>query len=254
MYISQRKNIGRTVRAQVALFGILSAFFSESLLAQVPVQIQASRAGLQTSDLYSTSDFSAVADYESTDFTFDLADLPNMIANDDDGNNRKKHTITCQKNSDLDFGRAFSGVSPGTVVLSTHTNVPRNQTGGVILDNRNQGHPAFIQLTIYNSKHRNDDDHCNTDDDECNRNEDDDNHTDDTRTAFNRHGVWNTITLPSSSVLSLTLGGHTYTMTADNYTFIRNNGNFYIGATLHVGANQVAGVYHGTFTVTQTCD
>jgi hypothetical protein len=43
-------------------------------------------------------------------------------------------------------------------------------------------------------------------------------------------------------------------MTADTYTFIRTEGNFYIGATLHVGANQVAGVYTGTFTVTQACD
>jgi hypothetical protein len=138
--------------------------------------------------------------------------------------------------------------------MDPNTNISRKQTGGVILDNRNTGHPAFLQLTIYNSDHCSTHDHQSNDDNECGRSEDDDNKSNDNHVGFTRHGVWNTISLPTSSTLSLTLGGQTYTMTADTYKFIRTCGNFYIGATLHVGANQVAGVYHGTFTVTQTCD
>jgi len=255
MYISKREKTGRIRGAHAALLVVLASLFSATVFAQVPVQIDAQSQGLQASDLSMASNFSLYSDYESTDFTFDLADLPLMQANASElGVLNTKHSIKCQKNTDIDFGRAFSGITEGTVILDPNGNAPRKQTGGVILDNRNQGHPAFLQLTIYNEEHQHNDDHANTDDDECNRSEDDDNTSNDTHSTYLRHGVWNTITLPSSSILSLTLGGQTYTMTADNYTFIRNNGNFNIGATLHVGANQVAGVYRGTFTVTQTCD
>jgi hypothetical protein len=247
MRISKQEHTRKTVRASVALFVFLSLCFSCTAFAQVPTGNPRSGNEL-TSDLkLRTSDLAD--NYASTDFTFELSDLGALGANDG-----SRHSISCQKVTDLDFGRAFSGISAGTVVMDPNTSISRKATGGVILDNRNIGHPAYLQLTITNPDHCENDDHCTNDNNECDRSEDDDNKTNDQSTTFNRHGVVNTISLPSSTTLSLTVGSHTYTMTADTYKFIRTNGNFYIGATLHVGANQVAGVYTGSFTVTQTCN
>jgi len=103
-------------------------------------------------------------DYASTDFTFELSDLGGLGATDG-----SRHTISCQKITDLDFGRAFSGISAGTVVMDPNTSISRKSTGGVILDNRNIGHPAYLQLTIYNTDHCTNTDHCNNDDNECDR-------------------------------------------------------------------------------------
>src|SRR5258708_33619 len=112
MHISKRKNNGKNTRAIVALFVVLSALFSRSGFAQVP----AANLGLKASDLYTTSELYPTSDYESTDFTFDLAELPMLIANDSD-HDHEKPSIKCQKVTDLDFGRAFSGISSGTVVM-----------------------------------------------------------------------------------------------------------------------------------------
>ena len=62
------------------------------------------------------------------------------------------------------------------------------------------------------------------------------------------------VTLPSS--ITIKDGGETNTMTVDNFvsnsTFTLTGGSetFNVGATLNVGANQVAGAYSGNFNVT----
>ncbi|MDP4230624.1 MAG: DUF4402 domain-containing protein [Bacteroidota bacterium] len=190
----------------------------------------------------------STSDLASTDFTFEISELALLRSMG------TAHSIKCLRLKDLDFGRAFCGISAGTVVIDPNSATPRKSTGGVILDNRNTGHPANILLTIYNEKHCKNNDHSSNDDDESGRSEDDDAKTNDNRTGFQRHGVWNSIALPSSSALSMTLNGTLYTMTVDSYTFIRTKGNFSIGATLHVKANQTAGAYSGNFTITQMCD
>jgi hypothetical protein len=241
MLISTQKHVRSRVRAITALFVFLSLCFSTHVFAQVPTPSLLSN-GLQSTPLSSPVS-------ENFALASDLSEAYFLVP--DDGS---KHSIKCQKVTDLDFGRAFSGITTGTVIMDPNTAISRKSTGGVILDNRNIGHPAHIQLTIYNTDHCEGDDHCTSDDNECERSEDDDNKSDDESTTFNRHGVINNISLPSSTTLSLSLNSHTYTMTADTYKFIRTNGDFYIGATLHVGANQIAGVYTGTFSVTQTCN
>ena len=162
------------------------------------------------------------------------------------------HSVSCQKVTSLEFGGAFSAPTAGTVIVDPNTNIARSATGGVLLNTQKPGHPALVQITLYNKKHCDDDDHEDNDDNECDRDEDDDNHSNDSRTGFTRHGVYNTISLPNSSTLRRING--TETMSADNFKINRTNGNIYIGATLHVNANQVSGVYSGTFTVTAVCN
>lgn len=176
---------------------------------------------------------------------------------DDDGHDddhEDDHSISCLKYTDLDFGGACAGLTSGTIVMSADPQTERSSTGGVTLDSRNPGHPAMLKLTIYNDSHCQGDDHRSNDDDECDREEDDDHHEHDDRETFQRHGTTTSIHLPSSSTLSLYSGGRRYTMEATDFTVSRTDGTIHIGATLHVGANQAAGVYHGSFSVTETCE
>jgi hypothetical protein len=164
-----------------------------------------------------------------------------------------KRTVTISKIYDLNFGGVFCGTSSGTVKVAPSGSV--SYTGDVIAHNGVSGflaRQAVVQVNINNHDHLVHDDHESNDDDEYNRDEDDDNHTNDTHTSYARHGTNVTITLPSSATLTRT--GGTATMTADNFTFTRTKGTFNIGATLHVGGNQVSGPYWGTFLVTVNCE
>ncbi len=125
-------------------------------------------------------------------------------------------TIGISKTNDLRFGNVAAGSSIGTVVQSpTGT---RTKTGGVTLSNVNAGGPASFTVSGDGSA------------------------------SF-------AITLPGSAV-TLSDGG-TNTMTVDTFTsnpsgsgtLSGGSQSVAVGATLHVGANQPAGAYTGTFSV-----
>jgi hypothetical protein len=110
-------------------------------------------------------------------------------------------------------------------------------------------HPAQLIFTLYNSAHCHDVDHCATDDDEAVRHEIDDARTDDDRLDFIRHGLNVSISLPRLSTLQLA-SNPSVQMAVDQFTLLRTNGIFTIGATLRVGALQALGMYSGSFDVT----
>jgi spore coat protein U-like protein len=127
------------------------------------------------------------------------------------------HSITSAE--DLDFGEVGSGTTPGAVVLPPQGG--RSGTGGVTLGKN--GDPGSARFEIRGIR----------------------------RTAFD-------VSLPTGSI-ELTSGANTMrvdtftkhsggngTLDGDGETWLR------VGATLRVGANQVAGDYTGTFAVTVT--
>ncbi len=124
--------------------------------------------------------------------------------------------ISISKVDNLRFGNVAAGSSVGTVVL-TATGT-RSKTGGVTLSNVNTGGPASFTVS-----------------------------GDGTATYA--------ITLPSTPT-TLTDGG-TNNMTVDTFTsqpagtgaLTGGTQTLTVGATLHVGANQPAGNYTGTFSV-----
>jgi hypothetical protein len=122
-------------------------------------------------------------------------------------------------NSDaLDFGDVVPGTSLGTVVMATAGT--RSATGGTTLGSVNVGGAADFTVT-------------------------------------GADGYAYSITLPSSITLS---DGGVNTMSVDTFTsnpsgtgtLTGGSQALAVGATLHVGANQVAGSYSGSFDVTVT--
>jgi len=128
--------------------------------------------------------------------------------------------IQISKAGDLYFGNIVAGTTPGTVTVS-HDGI-RTKSDGVTL-------PTATPGTI-------------------------------TAARFNISGLPNatySITLPSST--TITKNGGTEQMTIDNFTSdphetgtITTDGTqiLAVGATLNVGANQSAGTYEGSFSVT----
>jgi len=171
-------------------------------------------------------------------------------------NNNTGCSLSEQKN--LNFGGIFTSSTSGTVTVSTTGTA--TYTGGVYAHTGVHNYTvseAEVELNLTNTSHCSGDDHCQNDDNEYCRSEDDDNRTNDTRTNFSRHGLSNTISISSTSTMTRTGGDCTgngpYTMSVDNFTFTRTEGYIYIGARLHVNANQCSGNYSGTFTVTEVC-
>jgi hypothetical protein len=129
-------------------------------------------------------------------------------------------SIAKATNGDMSFGNIAVGASGGTVVLSPAGS--RTETGGVTL-------PTTVTGTV-------------------------------AAASFDVTGQGNytyAITLPSSAV-TLTRSGGSETMTIDNFTstpdgtgtLSSGSDNIKVGATLNVGASQVAGTYTSdTFTV-----
>lgn len=154
------------------------------------------------------------------------------------------------RNQDLSFGGVITGLTPGTIIINPNGAV--NYTGG-LMRNVHTGvapaHPAQLVFTLYNPDHCRDVDHCMSDDDEALRHENDDTRTDDDRLDFNRHGSTVSISLPSLSTLRLA-SNPSVQMTVDQFTVLRTNGTFTVGATLRVGAMQPMGMYSGSFDVT----
>ena len=126
------------------------------------------------------------------------------------------HSITSAE--DLDFGEVGSGTSPGAVVLPPQGG--RSGTGGVTLGK--QGDPGSARFEIRGIP----------------------------RTAFSFALPGSMyLTSGANSMLVDTFTSHTGgngTLDGDGETWLR------VGATLRVGANQVAGDYTGTFAVTVT--
>ena len=128
--------------------------------------------------------------------------------------------IQISKAADLYFGNIVAGTNPGTVTVS-HDGI-RTKSGGVTL-------PTATPGTI-------------------------------TAAKFNISGLPSatySITLPTST--TITKNGGTEQMTIDNFTSdphetgtITTDGTqiLAVGATLNVGANQSAGTYEGSFSVT----
>ncbi|SRR6266542_1037367 len=127
--------------------------------------------------------------------------------------------IAIAKTADLNFGSLVAGPSAGTVVIDPATGV-RTSSGGVFLAGATANPAGFSVLICAPAGPK----------------------------RF-------TVVLPAAAVLTRSGGG---TMTAD--TFTQNPANpipgsqttptpFTVGATLHVGANQLTGDYTGVFTV-----
>jgi hypothetical protein len=124
-------------------------------------------------------------------------------------------SISISKSVDLQFGNVVSSVGASTVILST----AGVRTGTAILGNGGTGATAASFAV-----------------------------SGDTSSSY-------AITLPSSATLTTTPGAET--MTVDSFgsnpsgvgTLTSGSQNLLVGATLHVGAGQVAGSYSGTFDV-----
>jgi hypothetical protein len=176
---------------------------NSNMYAQAPVEGSEAIASTAISSIAPTSYYTSLLNEHSKELIENsdenIAGEATNDDDDDDEHHHHHHSITCIRQSNLDFGGAFSGISPGTVILDPNPATARIATGGAVLNPHIPGHPAFLQLTISNDDHCSNHDHCSNDNDECDRSEDDDNRTNDTRGGFSRHGVWNTITLPSSS-------------------------------------------------------
>ena len=156
----------------------------------------------------------AVAGFILASQVFAQANSASANAN---ANARIVPTITLAKSADLNFGDVVAGASLGTVVMTSAS--ARSATGGTTLGNANGAAAA----------------------------------------GFNVGGQASAtyaITLPGAASTISDGGGHT--MTVDTWTGSKATGTlsgagadtFTVGATLHVGANQVAGTYTGTFSVT----
>jgi len=158
------------------------------------------------------------------------------------------HHCTTSKYNELGFGALFTSPNSGTVTVSPSG--VASYSGGVLgrTDASCTVRAAEIVLDLENHDHMEADDHASDDNSEYERSEDDDEHTNDDRSNFSRHGCTCAITLPTSS--TLTRVGGTETMSATNFTISRTEGYIYIGATLHVSANQRSGSYAGSFTFT----
>lgn len=129
--------------------------------------------------------------------------------------------ISISKDVDMDFGDVVTGGTIGTVVLSAAASPTRTPTGGTTLGNN-----TTVAAGAF--------------------------------TVSGQAASTYAITLPSSPV-TITTGADD--MTVDTFTStpsgtgVLNGGGtqaLYVGATLHVGANQVSGTYTGTFDVTVT--
>ena len=124
--------------------------------------------------------------------------------------------ISIKKNIDLNFGNIAASGSAFTVELSTAGE--RTSTGGA-------GTLPSVNGTVTAAEF----------------------------TAAGLSGATYAVTLPSTITIT---AGTTNNMTVDNFvsnsTNILTDGSetFKVGATLHVGANQVAGAYTGNFNVT----
>jgi Domain of unknown function (DUF4402) len=132
------------------------------------------------------------------------------------------------KDEDLDFGSALPAATAGTVVVPP--NGARTATGGVVLvgnsynPSRFAGFGATLQ-TVQISMGAN-------------------------SITLNRTGGGGTMTVDtwiigSTPTAQLTTNPLVFTIASSNGIF-----NFPVGATLRVGANQAAGTYSGTFTIT----
>jgi len=125
--------------------------------------------------------------------------------------------ISITKNIDLNFGNIAASGSNFTVALSAAG--VRSSTGGTGTLPSVMGTVAAAEFTVAGLS-----------------------------------GATYAVTLPSS--ITIKDGGETNTMTVDNFesnsTFTLTGGSetFNVGAILNVGANQVAGVYSGSFNVT----
>jgi hypothetical protein len=128
--------------------------------------------------------------------------------------------VSITKNVDLEFGEMVSSSTSGTVVLSAAATTSRSATGGVTLASQGGITPTAAEF----------------------------------RVSGNPNYTY-TITLPTT--VTITRSGGTETMTIDTFTKsvaspqLNGLGTelWYAGATLNVGADQVAGRYDGTFQV-----
>lgn len=125
--------------------------------------------------------------------------------------------ITIIKNVDMNFGNVTVSNASGTVIMAALGTATRTSSGGVSLP-ADRGAPTAAKFTV------------------------------------SGEGVYTyAITLPISA-LTLTIGVTSNTMTVDDFTStpsitgILTGGTqtVYVGATLNVGASQVAGVYANT--------
>ncbi len=128
--------------------------------------------------------------------------------------------ITVAKDVDLNFGTIAQTVTGGNVILSASSN------------EATYTNPSSVILS-----------------------------SEETRAHFNVTGEADAtygITLPTEVSITRAEGSETMTVTdfvtasLTGNTLTNGNGAFYVGATLEVGANQVAGQYNGTFPVTVT--
>lgn len=129
--------------------------------------------------------------------------------------------IDITRTAHLNFGDVVAGGTPGTVVLTAGATPARSSTGGVTL-----GNSTTVSDAIF--------------------------------TVSGEPLSTYAITLPGSAV-TITSGGND--MTVDTFTSSPNatgaldgggTQTLYVGATLHVAANQPNGQYSGTFSVTVT--
>jgi hypothetical protein len=124
--------------------------------------------------------------------------------------------LTLNKDMDLSFGSVVPGNTPGTVIIYASASASRTSTGGVSVLSQDTFNAACFSIT---------------------------------GTA----GTSYSISLPNSVTLS---GPGSNTMTVNNFTdnsseTLNNSGagTFYVGATLHIGAQQTKGSYSGSFNV-----
>ena len=127
--------------------------------------------------------------------------------------------ISISSTADLDFGAVVAGGTLGTVVQTAASSPGRSSTGGTKLGNATTVSPATFSVT-------------------------------------GEPSATYAITLPSSPV---TISAGSDDMTIDTFTSspsgtgtLSGGGaqTVYVGGTLHVAANQPAGIYTGTFNVT----
>jgi hypothetical protein len=128
--------------------------------------------------------------------------------------------IAITRTAHMNFGDVVTGASLGTVVLSAAASPTRSATGGTKL-----GNSTVVSSAIYS--------------------------------VTGEGSSTYSITLPTSDV-TLTSGGNSMTLNtftsspSGTGTLSSGSQTLYVGATLHVGANQASGIYTGSFDVTVT--